>query len=146
MCKLTTTEVARLDTGIYEDLVDHEYRYYGVPGEAYGPLNFKYASEGGTEVLRHVRREARRAADRKGQVLWNGDSERGASPLRLRISGSMPNVNAQGIYTLMLVRAEDGAVLASVDLDTSQGHADAMGFKYAALDTPLRLDARPASP
>ena len=35
------------NTGIYEDGVDHEYRYYGVPGEANGPLNFQYASPHG---------------------------------------------------------------------------------------------------
>ena len=52
--------------------------------------------------------------------------------------------NAQGIYTLMLIRAEDGAVLASADLDASRGHADAMGFKYVALSTPLVLDAAPS--
>ena len=46
----------------------------------------------------------------------------------------------------MVVRAEDGAVLASVDLDTSKGNVDAMGFKYAALSTPLRLDPAPAKP
>lgn len=46
MCTLTTTEVARTDSGIYEDLVDHEYRYYGVLGEACGPVNFKYVRAG----------------------------------------------------------------------------------------------------
>src|ERR1019366_9148526 len=34
MTKVATTDVARVDSGIYEDLVDHEYRFYGVPGEA----------------------------------------------------------------------------------------------------------------
>ena len=48
MSKVTTTGVARADTGIYEDLVDHEYRFYGVPGEVYGPLNFKYSVNGET--------------------------------------------------------------------------------------------------
>jgi hypothetical protein len=45
-----------------------------------------------------------------------------------------------------VVRAEDGKVLASADLDASKGSVDAMGFKCAALSTPLRLDAAAAKP
>ena len=41
--------------------------------------------------------------------------------------------NNHGTYTLSLVRAEDGKVLATADLDMSQTHPDAMGFKYARL-------------
>jgi hypothetical protein len=49
MSKVTTTDVARADTGIYEDLFDHGYRNYGAPGEIYGPLNFKYTANGETK-------------------------------------------------------------------------------------------------
>jgi hypothetical protein len=140
MCKLTTSEVARLDTGIYEDLVDHEYRYYGVPGEAYGPLNFKYASEGGPKsFVTFVEKLGRRQTVKDkffGMAIQGGEE-----PLTITHLGQYAERDAQGVYTLMLVRAEDGAILTSADLDTSQGHADATGFKYAALDTPLRLDA-----
>jgi hypothetical protein len=45
-----------------------------------------------------------------------------------------------GIYTLSLVRAEDGRVMAHVDLDMSQTRADANGFKYARLRQPITLD------
>src|SRR5271170_1681300 len=46
-----------------------------------------------------------------------------------------------GTYTLSLVRAEDRAVLATVDLDMGQAPIDAMGFKYARLAHPTRLEA-----
>jgi hypothetical protein len=145
MCKLATTEVARADTGIYEDLVDHEYRYYGVPGEAYGPLNFKYASEGGPKsYVTFIERLGQRQAVKGkffGIAIQSGDE-----PITITHLGQYAERDARGVYTLMLVRAEDGAILASADLDTSKGHADATGFKYAALDAPLRLDAAPRKP
>ena len=69
-----------------------------------------------------------------------------AQPITITHLGQYAQGNAEGVYTLMVVRAEDGAVLASVDLDTSKGNVDAMGFKYAALSTPLRLDPAPGKP
>ena len=145
MCKLTTTEVVRADTGIYEDLVDHDYRYYGVPGEAYGPLNFQYSSEGGPKsYVTSIEKLGRRQAV-KGKFFGIA-IQLGGEPITLTHLGQYAERDAQGIYTLMVVRAEDGAILASADLDTSKGHADALGFKYAALDTPLRLDAAPRKP
>src|SRR5207302_2513191 len=47
MCKLSSTSVAAIDTGVYQDPRDGQYRFYGVPGEAYGPLNFKYETAAG---------------------------------------------------------------------------------------------------
>ena len=41
---------------------------------------------------------------------------------------------------LSLVRAEDGAVLATADLDMGQAPIDAMGFKYVQLSQPVRLE------
>ena len=73
MCKLTTTEVARIDGGIYEDLVDQEYRFYGVSGESYGPLNFQYAASG-DEILRYIGRQAGKSAKGQSKVLWHVDS------------------------------------------------------------------------
>ena len=70
----------------------------------------------------------------------------GSEPITITHLGQYALRNAEGVYTLMVVRAEDGAVLASVDLDTSKGNVDAMGFKYAALSTPLRLDPAPGKP
>jgi hypothetical protein len=40
-----------------------------------------------------------------------------------------------------VVRAEDGAVLATADLDMSQTQPDAMGFKYVHLAQPIQLEA-----
>ena len=42
MNTVTTTSTASLETGIYEDPVDGALRYYGVPGQGFGPLNVKY--------------------------------------------------------------------------------------------------------
>jgi hypothetical protein len=145
MCKLATTEVARADSGIYEDLVDHEYRYYGVPGEAYGPLNFKYVTAGGPKsyITSIEKLGGRRPVKEK---FFGMAIQTGMEPIRITHLGEYAQGNAAGVYTLMVVRAEDGVVLASVDLDTSKGFADAMGFKYAALSTPLQLDPAPGKP
>jgi hypothetical protein len=145
MCKLTTTEVARLDTGIYEDLVDHEYRYYGVPGEGYGPLNLKYATAG--EQRSYIASVEKLGSQKPVKEKFFGMAiQTGSEPVTITHLGQYAERNAEGVYTLMVVRAEDGAVLASVDLDTSKGHIDAMGFKYAALGAPLRLDPAPGKP
>jgi hypothetical protein len=145
MCKLLTTEVARADTGIYEDLVDHEYRYYGVPGHAYGPLNFKYATAG--EQKSYITSIEKLGVQKPVKERFFGMAiQTGSEPITITHLGQYALRNAEGVYTLMVVRAEDGAVLASVDLDTSQGHVDARGFKYATLSTPLRLDPAPAKP
>lgn len=145
MCRMTTTEVARLDTGIYEDLVDHEYRFYGVSGEAFGPLSFKYASEGGpTPYVKSIERLGRRGAVKEkffGMAIQGGNE-----PITISHLGMYAERDAQGIYTLMVVRTEDGATLASVDIDASKGYADGTGFKYAALDKPLQLAAAPGKP
>jgi hypothetical protein len=47
---------------------------------------------------------------------------------------------SRGTYALSLVRAEDGAVLATVDLDMSRAPIDPMGFKYVRLPHPVHLD------
>ena len=142
MCKLTTSEVARLDCGIYEDLVDHEYRFYGTPGESYGPLNFKYAGAG--ESKSYVTAVSRPGSQPKVDGKFFGMAiQAGSEPVAITHLGQYANGNAAGVYTLMVVRAEDGNVLASAELDTGKGYVDAMGFKYAALETPLHLDPAP---
>jgi hypothetical protein len=142
MCKLTTTDVAGTDTGIYEDLVDHEYRYYGVPGETYGPLNFKYETAGGpTSFVTSVEKLGRRRA--VTDKFFGMAIQAGNESLTLTHLGRYAEPDTQGIYTLMVVRAQDGTILASADLDTSKGNADALGFKYTALAMPLRLDLAP---
>jgi len=144
MCKLTTTKVARTDTGIYEDLLDHEYRYYGVSDETYGPLNFKYAMGG--ESKSYVTSVAPGSQQKVDEKFFGMAIQTGSEPITITHLGQYAQENASGVYTLMVVRAEDGAVLASVDLDTSKGNVDAMGFKYAALSAPVRLDPAPGKP
>jgi hypothetical protein len=145
MCKLTTTEVARLDTGIYEDLVDHQYRYYGVPGEAYGPLNFKYATAG--ELKSYATSVEKPGGQQPVKGRFFGMAiQIGSELITITHLGQYAARDAEGVYTLMIIRAEDAAILASTDLNTSKGTADAMGFKYAALGTPLQLDPAPGKP
>jgi len=145
MCRISTTDVARVDTGIYEDPVDHQHRYYGVPGEIYGPLNFKYATAAGpTAYVTSVETLGRQQAVKDkffGMALQLGET-----PIDITHLGHYAGRNAAGLYALSIVRAADGAILASADLDTSQGTADAKGFKCAALSTPLHLDPHPRQP
>src|ERR1700689_4811485 len=51
--------------------------------------------------------------------------------------------NNRGTYTLSLVRADDNKVLSTAELDMSHTNPDAMGFKYARLPQPVRLEAAP---
>jgi hypothetical protein len=76
-------------------------------------------------------------------VIFGGAIQTGSEPITITHLGQYAELYAEGVYTLMVVRGEDGAVLASAELDTSKGNVDAMGFKYAALSTPLRLDPAP---
>ena len=143
MCRVTTTEAVRLDTGVYEDLVDHEYRYYGVPGEAYGPLNFKYAAGG--ELRSYVTSiEKLGGSQPVKERFWGIAIQTGKEPVTITHLGHYANLNAQGVYTLTVIRAADRAVLSSVELDTSKGFVDVLGFRYEALTTPLKLDPAPS--
>ncbi len=145
MCRVTTTDVARIDTGVYEDPVDHEYRYYGVPGEAYGPLNFKYSVGGEPRSYVTLIEKLGRDHPVKGQY-WGMAIQVVNDVLVITHLGLYANRNAAGVYSLSVVRAEDGASLASADLDTSKGYVDAMGFKYVELANPLHLDPGSGKP
>lgn len=153
MTQIFTTGAATPDTGIYADPIDNEYRYYGVPGETYGPVNFRYQGQSGerafvTEIGQHG---TLRKVDTEffGLAFQLGDepliiSELGQYDPGGR-NGFSENSN-QGTYSLMLVRASDKAVMASATLDMSRAPADALGFKYAKLDAPVRLEAGPDKP
>jgi hypothetical protein len=136
---MTTTSAASLETGIYEDPVDDALRFYGVPGQGFGPLNVQYEVATGDESLitKIVKLGAeRRVADRSfGMELQLYDS------MTVTQLGQYDPGNNHGTYMLSLVRAEDSKVLATVDLDMSQTNPDAMGFKYASLTKPIRLEA-----
>ncbi|MGC2271175.1 MAG: hypothetical protein WA539_04280 [Candidatus Sulfotelmatobacter sp.] len=135
----TTTSAAGIETGIYEDPVDGTFRYYGVPGQEFGPLNVKYRSGAGDESL--VTKIAKLGTDRPVADRFFGMAIQLNEPLTVTQLGQFDPGNNRGTYGLSLVRADDGKVLATVDLDMSQTHPDAMGFKYARLTQPIHLEA-----
>ena len=136
---VTTTSAASLDTGVYEDPVDGAFRFYGVPGQGFGPLNVKYQMGGGEESL--ITKIVKLGADRRVANLSFGMSLQLAEPMTVTQLGQFDSGNNMGAYILSLVRADDGKALASADLDMSQTHPDAMGFKYARLAHPIELES-----
>ena len=137
--KVTTTSAGTLVTGIYQDLVDGEPRFYGVPGEVFGPLNVKYQSGSGDASL--ITGIVKPGADRRVTDHFFGMALQIGDPMTVTQLGQFDPGNNRGTYTLSLVRADDGKVLATVDLDMSKTYPDAMGFKYARLPEALHLDA-----
>jgi len=135
----TTTAAARIETGVYEDPVDGASRFYGVPGQAFGPLNIKYQGGAGDQSL--VTKIAKSGADRRVADNFFGMVLQLDEPMIVTQLGQFDPGNNRGTYLLSLVRAEDGEVLATVDLDMSHALPDVMGFKYARLTRPVRLDA-----
>lgn len=135
----TTTSAATLETGIYEDPVDGDFRFYGVPGQGFGPLNEKYQLGGADESL--VTQVVKVGAQRRVADQFFGMAIQLDKPMVVTQLGQFDPGNNHGTYTLSLVRADDKQVLASVDLDMSQAHPDAMGFKYVRLKQPVHLDA-----
>jgi hypothetical protein len=150
MAEVFTTNVATLDTGIYADPIDNGYRYYGVPGETYGPLNFRYVGHNGEES--YVTQIGKRGAIRKvtsdffGMAFQVGDEPLTISELgQCTPSGGFGGDN-RGSYSLMLIRASDQTIVASVKLDMNRATADSLGFKYARLPSPVRLEPGPDKP
>ena len=138
MNRVTTTSAGTLVTGIYQDLVDGAPRFYGVPGEVYGPLNVKYQSGGSDQSL--ITGIVRRGADRPVTDHFFGMALQVSDPMTITQLGQFDPGNNRGTYTLSLVRADDGKVLATADLDMSKANPDALGFKYASLSEPLHLE------
>jgi hypothetical protein len=139
MNAITTTSAASLETGIYEDPVDGDFRFYGVPGQGFGPLNLKYQLREGEESF--VTQVVKLGAQRQAADQFFGMAIQLDNPMIVTQLGQFDPGNNHGIYTLSLVRADDKQVLASADLDMSQAKPDAMGFKYARLKQPIHLDA-----
>ena len=146
MTEIFTTDVATSDTGIYADPIDNEYRYYGVPGEVYGPLNFRYLGHSReesyvTQIGKHgtVRPVN---SDYFGMAFQIGEGPLTISELGQYDPGGGSGDN-QGSYSLMLIRAADKTVVASVTLDMSRATVDSLGFKYAKLASPVRLEPGP---
>jgi hypothetical protein len=139
MVQVRTTTAATLDTGIYADPIDHEHRYYGVPGEIFGPLSFRHETAQGNQpfVIQIVKRGAVRHMD---QRFFGISFQTGAEPLSISELGQFDPGRNQGTYQLTLMRVSDQKVLGSVMLDMSQTGADALGFKYATLAKPIHLE------
>ncbi len=139
---VATTSAASLETGVYEDPIDGAFRYYGVPGQEFGPLNVKYQEvghrAGAEESL--VTKIAKLGADEPVAARYFGMELQLNRPMMVTQLGQFDSGNNRGTYTLSLVRADDGKTLATVDLDMSQAHPDAMGFKYARLSQPILLE------
>jgi len=153
MNSVTTTSAATISTGIYEDPIDGAVRFYGVPGQAFGPLNLKYETGPSDQSL--VTKIARLGAERRVADRFFGMELQLDSPMTVTELGQFdPGGNPgqfeftsnHGIYTVSLVRAEDGAVLATAELDLSKSKPDAMGFKYARLTKPIRLESSAKPP
>ncbi len=143
---VTTTSAATVETGVYEDPVDGAFRYYGVPGQGFGPLNLKYRQANvkpgiGDESL--ITKVVKLGADRRLAERFFGMELELDKPMLVTQLGQFDPGNNHGTYTLSLVRTEDAKVLATVDLDMSRTYPDAMGFKYALLREPIQLDASP---
>ena len=147
----TTTSVAEVDSSIYEDPVDAQPRFYGVRGEMFGPLNFKYSSgDGETSFMESVTKLG--GARGVGEKFFGMAMQVRKEPVIVTqvgmIAGDLDqfeNGFNHGTYRLSIMRGEDGALLGSADLDMSQGIPDALGFKYAKLSNPVRLETGPAA-
>jgi hypothetical protein len=146
------TPAATVETGVYEDPVDGVVRFYGVPGQAFGPLTIKY--QAGANELSLVTKIAKLGAERRVEKRFFGMELQLNEPVTITQLGQFdPGINPgqfdfarnRGTYTLSLVRAEDRVVLAAVDLDMNQTKPDVMGFKYARLSHPIVLgtDSKP---
>lgn len=138
MNTMSTTAAASLETGVYEDPVDGAIRFYGVPGQEFGPLNVKYQLGATDESL--VTKIVKRGAERRAQDRFFGMALQLDEPVTITQIGQFDPGYSHGTYTLSLVRAEDSAVLATADLDMSRAPIDAMGFKYVRLAQPVRLE------
>jgi hypothetical protein len=138
MNTVSTTAAADLETGVYEDPVDGALRFYGIPGQEFGPLNVKYQRGAADESL--ITKVVKRGAERRAQDRFFGMALQLDEPMTVTQLGQFDPGYNHGTYTLSLVRAEDSAVLATVDLDMSRAPIDPMGFKYVRLPHPVHLD------
>src|SRR5271156_495515 len=134
----TTTSAASLETGIYEDPTDGDFRFYGVPGQGFGPLNVKYQMGDTDESL--VTKIVKLGIEQRTRDRFFGMALQLDKPITVTQLGQFDAGYNHGTYTLSLVRAEDRAVLATVDLDMGRAPIDAMGFKYSRLAQPIPLE------
>jgi hypothetical protein len=152
MCTLATENAATIDTGIYEDPIDGEYRYYGATGEVYGPINFKF-QRAGTEASYVKEIVKRGAVEPVSNRLFGMAIQPSSEPLvitQLGLGGTGRNAwdlaASKGRYRISILRADSRKEVASAEIDMAKGNADRLGFKYVKLDTPVRLDPGPGNP
>jgi hypothetical protein len=138
MNSVSTTTAASLDTGVYEDPVDGAVRFYGVPGQEFGPLNLKY--QNGAIEESFVTKVVKRGAERRPEAHFFGMALQPKKSVTITQLGQFDPGSNRGTYTLSLVRADDGAVLATADLDMERAPIDATGFKYVQLAHPVQLN------
>ena len=138
MTHVLTTNAARLDTGIYADPADNTHGYYGVSGEIFGPLNFRYQAQGGDQsFITHITKHG--ISNHVNAQFFGLAFQAGDEPMVISELGQFDPGNNRGVYSLSLLRAADKAVLGSTTLDMSKGAFDELGFKYAKLTEPVRL-------
>ena len=145
MAGVVTTKAAASDTGIYSDPTDNSYGYYGVPGEVYGPLNFRYHAPQGeqtfvTQIVKHG------SSEHVDEKFFGMAIQTGAEALTIAELGQYDPGKNKGSYSLMLVRASDKSILGSASLDMSRTNVDSLGFKYAKLAKPVTLAPGPDKP
>jgi len=138
MNTVSTTSAATIETGVYEDPVDGAVRFYGVPGQEFGPLNMKYRMGGTEESL--VTKVVKRGVERRAQNHFFGMAIQPDAPITITQLGQFDPGYSNGTFALSLMRAEDGAMLATANLDMSQAPIDAMGFRYVQLPQPVHLE------
>jgi hypothetical protein len=106
MNMVTTTSVANVGTGVYEDPVDGAARFYGVPGQSFGPLNIKYQAGGEDRSL--VTKIVRLGANRNVDSKFFGMELQPNEPITITQLGQFePGINLgsdpvgsnRGIYT-----------------------------------------------
>jgi hypothetical protein len=152
MCLVSTENAAAVDTGVYQDPVDGEPRFYGTAGEVYGPVNFKF-SRNGSEVP-YIRQIIKRGAVQPAKDQFFGMAIQPAGePLivtQLGLNGigkhEWDSTTNKGKYRITIMRANDRKAVASAEIDMARGEADRLGFKYVKLKTPVRLDPTPGKP
>ncbi len=106
MTLIAATGAAVLDTGIYEDPIDGEHRYYGVPGETFGPLNFlSHTQQGEQPCVTHIARHG--AVNRVQHKFFGMAFQVTGEPVVVTELGQFDPGRNRGSYELTLLRVAD---------------------------------------
>lgn len=133
------TSVATINNAVYQT-GPSTFVAAGSTGNGYGPLNFKYQTAssdtslvtgvGSFDTLRN------NSGLSVGMKITVGGSNIAVTQIgRYFVSGNT------GTHTLYIYKVSDNSLVASANVDNSTGTADAGGFKYATLSTPVTLTA-----